>query len=575
MRLTKLCLVLSLSLSYPSRAAQIPFQYSPTTHTKNPVGVDSIWDDLSEGPAGNATSHLIFDTVNSALQHWPNTRYRNGHNIIPGTVPVGTLLYHGRANGSLPTIPEWTSTDPEHSFPFCDGPRVNGTFTGCWQLTLVATRPLKVLYFDGSSAAKMRDGTLDTQDLLIWGKFDPARWWDERGRIDALCAWGKDLGIDGYVRMEMDFEIMICDFAAGVELVSADFLAAFWPRHVTPALWHPAAHARFDSAPDSDALNKEDDPELPPGLPLIQFEIVRAGSWHNRYPGETRIALDLSRLVSFYDTALTPSLIPHRAGKERWDHRVKDISATDLQAVTTRLRTMLASDTTDSGSGVDWQTVFRVVVDRYADRLELLDYLLNTTTAANVGQRAKTIQGQLRVMLTPYILFSAHPGARLSGDAWAGPVWRGCATRHTALIHASAVLKSRLTESERLLLSAVDATSREICRVVVRMWAVGVHVGLDALILLDGALEDESNSTSPDAATALRVVEKWRAEARALMAWLDWSVWIKCRPACGFEEICYLPTWPFFWHKEGGGDEEEWKRPQPRCIRQFEPYSPL
>jgi hypothetical protein len=52
---------------------------------------------------------------------------------------------------------------------------------------MVVTLPLKILYFDGSSAANMRDaGTLDAQDLPIWGKVDQT--WDERGRIDDLCA---------------------------------------------------------------------------------------------------------------------------------------------------------------------------------------------------------------------------------------------------------------------------------------------------------------------------------------------------------------------------------------------------
>jgi hypothetical protein len=45
------------------------------------------------------------------------------------------------------------------------------------------------LYFDGSSAANFRDaGTLEAQDLFVWGKFDPERWVDERERIDDLCA---------------------------------------------------------------------------------------------------------------------------------------------------------------------------------------------------------------------------------------------------------------------------------------------------------------------------------------------------------------------------------------------------
>jgi hypothetical protein len=33
---------------------------------------------FDEGPSENATGNLIFDTVHSLLQHWPNTRYRNG-----------------------------------------------------------------------------------------------------------------------------------------------------------------------------------------------------------------------------------------------------------------------------------------------------------------------------------------------------------------------------------------------------------------------------------------------------------------------------------------------------------------
>lgn len=33
---------------------------------------------LAREPAANATGHLIFDTVRSLLQHWPNMRDRNG-----------------------------------------------------------------------------------------------------------------------------------------------------------------------------------------------------------------------------------------------------------------------------------------------------------------------------------------------------------------------------------------------------------------------------------------------------------------------------------------------------------------
>ncbi|KAJ7512846.1 hypothetical protein B0H11DRAFT_10316 [Mycena galericulata] len=558
---------LAISLPCAVLAAQIPLG---NVGTEIWWDQESRWDDLNARPDANGTSHLIFDTVNSLLQHWPNTRYRNGHNIVPGTVPVGTLLYHGRADGNLPTIPEWTTVDPEHSYPFCGSPTVDGSITGCWQLTLVTNRPLQVMYLDGSSAANMKDGTLDAQDLLVWGKVDPKRWLDERSRINDLCAWGKDFGIDGYLRMEMDFEIMLCDFHDGVDLLSADFLAAMWARHVTPPLWRSNRNSNA-LAPLNDTISK-----------LLRFESVRGGAWRDRYPGDTRIALDLTRLISFYDTALVPSLISARAGKERWDHRLQNISSADLAAVTARLRWAFGAHSTEEpGSGVDWRTLYRVLVDRYADRLELLIYLLNTTTPANIDARARTMQMQLRVMLTPYILFSARPGVDedADNDAWAASVWRGCATRHTAYIHANAELQARFTAPERSLLRALDDTNREICRVVVGMWTSGVRAGLDALISSDGGDPDpaiEMTDLVSKEVVSL-VVEEWRTETQTLMAWLDWSVWVKCRPACSSEEMCYLPTWPFFWEKMRAGDPEDsdWQRPQPRCIRQFEPYSPL
>ncbi|KAH7882502.1 hypothetical protein F5I97DRAFT_131649 [Phlebopus sp. FC_14] len=176
---------------------------------------------LSEPPNVKAMGHLVFETVHSLLQHWPNTRTRNGHTIVPGSIPAGTLLYHGTNSGALPTTPEWVSTDPEHSIFFCGG----ATYEGCWHVTFATTRPLKVLYFDGSSAAKMPSGTMDTQDIVAWGEVRPewsSREWE---RVVDLCAWGAESGVDGYVRMEMDFEVMLCNFTKGVTVVSFSNIA--------------------------------------------------------------------------------------------------------------------------------------------------------------------------------------------------------------------------------------------------------------------------------------------------------------------------------------------------------------
>ena len=184
---------------------------------------------LSEKPNLNdTTSNFIFETVNSLLQHWPNTRYRNGevftskhchlllilptgHTLAPATIPTGTLLYHGTTKPEIPKVPEWLATDPDHSYLFCGldfFPPTNGSNggansasdDGCWHLTFATTQPLKLLYFDGSSAAKMSDGALDSQDLLTWGGVREDMVHKERERIDKLCEWGKKFKLDGFVR---------------------------------------------------------------------------------------------------------------------------------------------------------------------------------------------------------------------------------------------------------------------------------------------------------------------------------------------------------------------------------------
>ncbi|KAG1727712.1 hypothetical protein EDB19DRAFT_1749239 [Suillus lakei] len=125
-------------------------------------------------------------------------------------------------------------------------------------------------------------------------------------------------------------------------------------------------------------------------------------------------------------------------------------------------------------------------------------------------------------MLTPYLLHSTVvPSACTSGvDAsqWASPMFRLCATTHTSNMVNQIPF---MTCSEHLLLQAIEDTTKEICRVITKMWANGVTSGLDTVFPVE--LNGEPDITH-------------------LMHY--WSVWIKCRPACSPEEMCYLTTWP-------------------------------
>ncbi|KAF9223835.1 hypothetical protein BS17DRAFT_121372 [Gyrodon lividus] len=165
-----------------------------------------------------------------------------------------------------------------------------------------------------------------------------------------------------------------------------------------------------------------------------------------------------------------------------------------------------------------------------------------------------------------------------------------------------------MTPSEQLILQAIHETSREICRVITKMWASGVHAGLDSRL---------NSKELPDIGKVIDLMNSWSDDVSRLMTWLDWSVWVKCKPACGPEEMCHLPTWPvgFLWPKpkrrrpedsdsssgtlssahqdfrtlaiksivavqvEGWNDmtpePDEWIKLHPKCIRRVQPLRVL
>jgi hypothetical protein len=122
-----------------------------------------------------------------------------GHSVIPATIPKGTILFHGRTDRRIPDQPDWLTFDFEHAYLFCRGP--------CYVITLQAKRDLRLVYFDGSSAAHMEDGPLDSQDVIVWGRPQPDKFDSEWEHIKALCDWGRPFGLDGIVRMELNLYV--------------------------------------------------------------------------------------------------------------------------------------------------------------------------------------------------------------------------------------------------------------------------------------------------------------------------------------------------------------------------------
>ncbi|PWY65741.1 hypothetical protein BO70DRAFT_356701 [Aspergillus heteromorphus CBS 117.55] len=86
-------------------------------------------------------------------------------------------------------------------------------------------REMRLVYFDGQSAAKLLRGTLDMQDIVLlnatWFDGSPAE--GDNVRADGLCALARDRWdnrVDGFIRMVGGFEIILCSFADNLDVAS-------------------------------------------------------------------------------------------------------------------------------------------------------------------------------------------------------------------------------------------------------------------------------------------------------------------------------------------------------------------
>ncbi|KAG8889659.1 hypothetical protein FRB98_003462 [Tulasnella sp. 332] len=566
--LAPICLLNNLSLlptdvcaASPQQTALISPLIVPSAYFTD--NVELTWTDP---PSPDGTGNLIFNSLNGLLKHQPNALYRNGHAIIAGTVAPGTLLYHSsrlNCTGLPPTTLEWVSFDPEHSYLF-----------GSMMYTFQVVKPLKILYFDGSSATKMPSGPVDTQEILAHGEVSEwgheSKWGDERTRLFELCDWGKEFGLDGFVRMEFDFEIMLCNFAS-MEVVSAlDLLPVHantgqqpeCPLESTDPLYTDD-RSKDDSSPKSQSPEAQENP-LPTSNPPRQgkrrvqhptiptewvgslpsertllIEAIQAGNWHDLAGLAHYVHLDYTRFVTFFDPKYESLTLARRIQHGKGAFRAGNVTKADADMMLAELKGMLRTWDLTLSRGteprVSWSALVQTVVERYSTRLEYLLLLLRNRDGKpgklDVTQVATRARYQVLVMLAPYMSISYMPSTNV-GSASLAPTIRHCSN-----VFTSRILSSTLTSSERLIKSSVETVAGEICRTLGVIWLEAFDV------------------ESKDEKEKITLVAKWRDEVERLMDWLGWANWAHfmiCEPACGPHEFCTLPQWPMDMRNDDG-----------------------
>ncbi|CAE6477847.1 unnamed protein product [Rhizoctonia solani] len=496
----------------------------------------------------NTTAHLIFSSASGLLQHWPNTVYRNGHTFVPATVPVGTLLYHSRPSFEPPPSPEFFAFDFDHSYIFCSQ-------VPCVMYTYIPRRDLKLGYFDGTSAATL-EGPRDLQDIAFNDRFVSGKTYNPWVHAVSMCKWAEQVGLDGIVRMEPSFEAVLCHIESDLQLTSRrDLLyheTNLFPGQGVPG--GPSATSMMDLHPRL-GLNTPHFPgpmipayPSPPGwkgrqrnFADVAFESIRAGMWHNHFPGESRVILDYSSIVSAYDETYS-SLVHDRQGVPRMKHRLNNISAGDMSRLKTEMEEVLK--TGRPAPSVNWRSLLQDIVSRYGERLEELRYLLRRSDLDAEAIVAKARE-KILIMLTPHIVLpksqsnsirvrrgdqqplhtsSSNTSASQSipDDGWPTRIYDACAN-HPTIDFAR---ERQLTAQEERLANSIERVNRAICSTLITVWATAFDSGDKPLL-------------------AKHMVIEWKKEIEELMDWLDWTMWIKCDPPCGQGFQCTLATWPW------------------------------
>lgn len=402
----------------------------------------------------------VFNALHASMRQWDSSLKHNGMSFFCASIPNNTLLYHGTGSDKAIEGTEWLAFEIEHAEVFAgprgphgggpgrgppggrrpgDGdrgrgpPPDNGSGTsrdregeefgprnslndiateGSGYLHIYKTKkPLtKLLYLDGMSAGKTSMGTLDTQDRIFLNSsakpLDPPR----RGgpmsdyqRAEAMCNLSTEYGIEGIIRMEAGFELILCNFSTSVSLVSAFER----PKYGT-----------------DEGIND-----------LRQFEYVRGIGY--RYNGITaqRVTVDYSYMVSAYFYPL--NLTNPDASRPELPRLPADDKA-GLAALKSDVLRLFSDSKAQSNAGIDWQGVVDMIITRYSDRLQYM--------VSNISTQ-QTILSEINFLLSVFVNYK---------DVDINASVAKCTNHYLLPI-------SPVTTSDGFIYAAILAVSEKIC----------------------------------------------------------------------------------------------------------------
>ena len=479
----------------------------------------------------------IFNAIHSSMRQWGSSIHHNGMSFFLASVPRGTLLYHGTLESEPVNGTEYLAFEPEHARMFADvspmphpppppspmdrpdrykqeklqadehrqkplsyaasvhrreeswlmggqyeqqqhsKPPENG-----WLHTYEAAKDLRLLYVDGMSAGKTVNGTLDSQDRILLSREPHSSDYD---RAYAFCRMAREDWldrIDGIIRMESGFEIILCSFERDLHLY-----------HMAPV------------------KPREQNGHASRGGKFMKFQTLKAVASRYHGIGGNRVTLNYENFVTMYDARYGIDLfnrsdvgedngnLDRNPNKDEcgsdWKHprrpRLTNVPDEQLRLVRQDVRELIMKHNAHNENNFDWQAVTDLVVQRYADPLK---YLVSSAFSS-----ADQLREEIFRILEPFAVdLPAAKSSNVTVDI------KKC---------ASQFLPPSRHLQESLAGRTIYSVTSNICST------------------LGDALQESGNTG------IVEYIEK-------LINYLSWSEWKDCR-GCAYSEMCSVPMWPW------------------------------
>ncbi|KAJ5965638.1 hypothetical protein N7481_012352 [Penicillium waksmanii] len=369
-------------------------------------------------PVAQNANH-IFNVIHDSMRQWGSSLHHNGVSFFLASVPVGTQLYHGTSNPDTVTGMEWLAFEPEHAMALLltrsrrtDTTKnyVAGMAKGSHHLgnsdenesgylhTYAAAKDLRLVYIDGMSAGKTKKGTLDSQDYVLFNgtieefsqdkkpRRGPGGPGGEKDRAVKACEMAQNEWegqIDGVLRMEAGFEIILCSFERDLTPVRTT--------QVKKDTGEGGKRKDFNKPHGPPGGDKKRKGHGPGGPGPDSSRWMRAVTARYDSIGGNRVSLNYDHFVTAYsydfNLFANESVLP----------RLAHLSSTERAAIRDELTSLILSNDTKESSW-NWQATADMIVTRYSDELSYL--------ASEKFLEIKAFRDHIELLLSPFIDYS-------------------------------------------------------------------------------------------------------------------------------------------------------------------------